>query len=219
MTLKVKICGLTDARGLKAGAEAGADFVGLVFFRRSPRYVTLEQAAELVGLVPRGVQTVGLFVNPTDAELTSTLEHLSLDMIQLHGAETPARVDAVKKLTGLQVIKAVGVSTERDVVDAAGFEGHADWLLFDAKAPKDATRPGGNALAFDWPILKTYTGNTPWLLAGGLTPSNVAAAIRACGARAVDVSSGVETRPGVKSPAKIRAFLQAVHTLGSVKAL
>ena len=219
MNVKIKICGLTDARGLTAATESGADFVGLVFFRRSPRYVTLEQAAELADLVPRGIETVGLFVNPTDAELTGTLEHVRLDMIQLHGAETPARVGEIKKLTGLAVIKAVGVSTERDIIDAAGFEGHADWLLFDAKAPKDATRPGGNAIAFDWPILKTYTGNTPWLLAGGLTPSNVAAAIKASGARAVDVSSGVETRPGVKSPAKIRAFLQAVHTLDSVKAL
>ncbi len=219
MTFKVKICGLTDARGLTAATEGGADFIGLVFFRRSPRYVTSEVAAELSGLVPRGVQTVGLFVNPTDAELISTLENARLDMIQLHGAETPDRVDAVKKITGLPVIKAVGVSTERDIIDAAGYEGHADWLLFDAKPPKDATRPGGNAVAFDWPILKTNTGNTPWLLAGGLTPSNVAAAIKASGARAVDVSSGVETRPGVKSPAKIRAFLMAVHTLDSVKAL
>ncbi len=122
----------------------------------------------------------------------------------------------VRKATGLQVIKALGVSTARDVVEASAYEGAADWLMFDAKPPKDATRPGGNALAFDWPVMKTYTGQLPWLLAGGLTPTNVAGAIRAAGAQAVDVSSGVETKPGVKSPAKIRAFLKAV---GSVKAL
>lgn len=216
MTVAAKICGLSDERGLRAAMDGGAAFVGFVFFRRSPRYVTLEQAGELTGMVERGIKVVGLFVNPTDAELEQTLGMARLDMIQLHGAETPERVREVRKTTGLQVIKALGVSSARDVVEAGAYEGAADWLMFDAKPPKDATRPGGNAVAFDWPVMKTYTGQLPWLLAGGLTPTNVAGAIRASGAQAVDVSSGVETKPGVKSPAKIRAFLKAV---GSVKAL
>jgi phosphoribosylanthranilate isomerase len=191
--------------------DDGAAFVGFVFYRHSPRYVTVDEAAELAAKVKRGVKAVGLFVNPTDAELDGVLKFVRLDMIQLHGKETPARVDAVRLLTGLPVMKALGISTARDVGAAAAYEDHADWLLFDAKPPKDATRPGGNALAFDWTLLKTYSGKTPWMLAGGLTSKNVAAALKASGARAVDVSSGVESRPGVKSPAKIRSFLKAVH--------
>ena len=211
MKVSVKICGITDERGLLAAMDSGASFVGFVFFRRSPRFVTLEQAAALIALVKRGVKSVGLFVDPTDAELESVLNHMRLDMIQLHGKETPERVDQVRLLTGLRVMKAVGVETERDVMAAQAYENHADWLLFDAKAPKDATRPGGNAVAFNWTILKSYTGKTPWMLAGGLTRANVGGALKASGARAVDVSSGVETKPGIKSPARIRAFLKAVE--------
>jgi phosphoribosylanthranilate isomerase len=213
MTVAVKICGLTDERGLVAAVDSGAAFVGLVFFRHSPRFVTLEQAEELVRLVPRGVEAVGLFVNPTDAEIESTLSQVTLDVIQLHGAETPERVGEIKRLSGLRAIKALGISTARDLIGAAAYHGHADWLLFDAKAPKDATRPGGNAVSFDWSLLKTYTGKTPWMLAGGLSRANVVEAIKTSGARAVDVSSGVETKPGIKSPAKIRAFLKAVQSL------
>ena len=218
MTISVKICGLTDERGMNAAVEAGAAFVGLVFFRRSPRYVTLDQAAELANLVPRGVKIVGLFVNPTDTELEATLAQVRLDMIQLHGKEKPARVDEVRKLTGLPVMKALGIANARDVVEAQQFEGHADWLLFDAKAPADATRPGGNAVAFDWSLLKTYGGKTPWMLAGGLLRANVGAAIKASGARVVDVSSGVETRPGIKSPARIRAFIKAAQAANGPRA-
>ncbi len=218
MPISVKICGLKDLRGLHAAVEAGASFLGLNFFRRSPRYVTLEQAAELSAEVPRGVKIVGLFVNPSDAELQAVLNVARLNMIQLHGKETPARVDEVRKLTGLKVMKALGIATARDVVEAQQFEGHADWLLFDAKAPAEATRPGGNAVAFDWTLLKTYGGKTPWMLAGGLTRANVTAAIKASGARAVDVSSGVETRPGIKSPARIRAFIKAVGSVTAARA-
>lgn len=212
MRVSVKICGLKDARSVAAAVESGAAFTGFVFFRRSPRWVSAEAAGALINEVPRSVTTVGLFVNPTDVELETVLRHARLGMIQLHGTETPERVDKVRLLSGLPVIKAVGVSTARDVVGAQIYENHADWLLFDAKPPKDATRPGGNALAFDWPLLKAYTGKTPWMLAGGLTRANVAAAMKSAGARAVDVSSGVESAPGVKSPAKIRAFLKTAHT-------
>ena len=215
MKTAVKICGLKDARGVTAAVESGASFVGFVFFRASPRYVTPEVAAELSALVPRGVKKVGLFVNPTDAQLERVLKHLRLDIIQLHGRETPARVDAIRLAFGLPVMKALGISAPRDVLNAKAYENHADWLLFDAKPPKNATRPGGNAVAFDWPLLKTYVGGTPWMLAGGLTRTNVGAAVRQSGARTVDVSSGVESKPGVKSPSKIRAFIKAAQVKSS----
>lgn len=213
MNISVKICGLTDARCVAAAADGGAAFAGFVFYRRSPRFVTADTAAALVDALPRGVSSVGLFVNPGDAELETVLTHVNLDMIQLHGTETPARVSEVRRLTGLPVIKAVGVASARDVMAAKAYDNAADWLLFDAKPPKDATRPGGNARAFDWPLLKAYGGKTPWMLAGGLTRANVGAAIKASGARAVDVSSGVEVTPGVKSPSKIRAFLMTTRSL------
>lgn len=209
MKVSVKICGITDERGLTAAIDAGADFVGFVFYRRSPRFVTLDQAAALVEQVPRNLTTVGLFVNPTDAELDQVLKNVPLGAIQLHGKETPERVDTIRAAYHLPIIKALGISSARDVMDAAAYENHADWLMFDAKPPKDATRPGGNAVAFDWKLMASYTGKTPWFLAGGLTLANIVRAIAESGARAVDVSSGVESRPGVKSPAKIRAFVQA----------
>ncbi len=217
MKTSVKICGLSDARNVAAAVEGGAAFIGFNFFRRSPRYVSAETAGELVNELPRHVTAVGLFVNPTDAELETVLAHVRLGMIQLHGSETPDRVDKVRLLSGLPVIKALGVASARDIHAAQLYENHADWLLFDAKPPKDATRPGGNAIAFDWTLLKGFTGKTPWLLAGGLTRANVAAAIKSSGARAVDVSSGIETSPGVKSPAKIRAFLKAALTAARSK--
>lgn len=211
MKLQVKICGLSDARGVTAAVDAGANLVGFVFFRRSPRYVTPEAAAELANLVPRGVKKVGLFVNPTDADLDGVLKTVRLDMIQLHGKETPARVDAVRLMSGLPVIKALGIESAKDLIDAKIYDDHADWLMFDAKPPKGATRPGGNAKSFDWTLLKASVGRTPWVLAGGLTRTNVARALKESGARVVDVSSGVESRPGVKSPAKIRAFVKAAR--------
>jgi phosphoribosylanthranilate isomerase len=210
-TVKVKICGLGEERGLQAALDGGAAYVGFVFFRRSPRFVDLTLAATLAAQVPRDVTAVGLFVDPTDADLDTTLAHVPLGMIQLHGRETPARVADVKKRTGLPVMKALGISTAADVARAAAYAGHADMLLFDAKPPPGATRPGGNAVAFDWALTRTYGGALPWFLAGGLTRDTVAAAIRQSGAALVDVSSGVESRPGVKSPAMIRAFLAAVN--------
>ena len=209
MKVSVKICGISDARGLIAAVESRASYVGFNFYRRSPRYVALEYAAELAASLPRAVTAVGVFVNPTDADLDSVVSNVRLGMVQLHGRETPERVDDVRAAYGLPVIKAVGVASARDILAAHAYEEHADWIMFDAKAPKDAMRPGGNAVSFDWSLMKSYTGDTPWMLAGGLTPRNVAKAIRESGARAVDVSSGVETRPGVKSPAKIRAFVNA----------
>jgi phosphoribosylanthranilate isomerase len=215
--VSVKICGLNDPRAVTAAVEGGASFVGFVFFRRSPRYVTGEQAAALAALVPRSVKKVGLFVDATDADVETVLDHVRLDLLQLHGKESPQRVEALRLATGLPVMKALGVATARDVRAAEAYDDHADWLMFDAKAPRDATRPGGNALSFDWTLLKAYAGRTPWMLAGGLSRANVRAAIKESGARAVDVSSGVESTPGVKSPAKIRAFLRAVDAATKVK--
>ncbi|HCX14790.1 MAG TPA: phosphoribosylanthranilate isomerase [Rhodospirillaceae bacterium] len=217
MKISVKICGISDDRGLVAAVEAGASQVGFVFFRQSPRYVVLDTAAELVAALPRTVTSVGLFVDPTDRDLDMVISHVRLGMVQLHGRETPQRVDDVRAAFGLPVIKAIGVSKAQDIHEAEAYEDHADWLMFDAKAPKASARPGGNAVSFDWSLARSYAGATPWMLAGGLTPRNVAKAIKDSGARKVDVSSGVETRPGIKSPAKIRAFLSATQGLASQK--
>jgi phosphoribosylanthranilate isomerase len=210
MSVKVKICGLSEERSLTAAIDAGAAYVGFVFFRRSPRFVDADTAAALVAKVPRDVTAVGLFVDPADSDLDTILARVPLGMVQLHGKEASERVAAIKKRTGLAVMKAIGVATAADVVRASAYDRVADMLLLDAKAPPNASRPGGNAVAFEWGLARSYTGRRPWMLAGGLTSKNVAQAIAQSGAGIVDVSSGVETRPGVKSPAKIRAFLTAV---------
>lgn len=214
MPVAVKICGLSEPKTVTAAVDAGASFIGFNFFRRSPRFVSIDIAATLAGQVPRAVKTVGLFVDAKDKEIEAVLKKVSLSVLQLHGQESPGRVVEVRRKFGLPVMKALGISTSRDVVAALAFSKAADWLLFDAKPPPDASRPGGNARAFDWHVLKSYAVSLPWLLAGGLTRANVAVAIRAAGARAVDVSSGVESRPGVKSAAKIRAFVNAVRAAG-----
>ena len=206
---QVKICGLRRPDHIAAAAEAGARYLGLVFFPTSPRAVTLEQAAALVPHVPVGVATVGLFVNPDDLLLDQVLDRMPLDVIQLHGGETPDRVAAVKALTGLPVMKAVGLSGPEDLPALTDYALVADMLLIDAKPPSDATLPGGNGLSFDWRLLVGRRWLRPWMLAGGLTAQNVAEAIRLTGAPAVDVSSGVEVEPGVKDEALIRAFVAA----------
>lgn len=206
---QVKICGLRDADNVDAAIRAGAQYLGFVFFPKSPRAVTPEQAGALVQDIPAGTARVGLFVNPDDAQLTGTLTHAPLDIIQLHGQESPERVAQVKDLTGLPVMKAIGVSGPQDLGALIDYGLVADMLLVDAKAPKDADLPGGNGIAFDWRLLVGRKWLRPWLLAGGLTPDNVAEAIRLTGARAVDVSSGVESQPGVKDPALIRSFIKA----------
>jgi phosphoribosylanthranilate isomerase len=206
---QVKICGLREPRHVQAAADAGARYLGFVFFPRSPRHVTVDDAAQLVADVPLGIARVGLFVDPDDTLLTQTLDRVPLDVIQLHGRESPERVAAVKALTGLPVMKAVGISGPDDLPALTDYGLVADMLLVDAKAPKDAQLPGGNGLAFDWRLLVGRKWLRPWLLAGGLTPQNVAEAIRLTGARGVDVSSGVETAPGQKDSDLIRAFVAA----------
>ncbi len=213
MSVDVKICGLSDAESVDAAIDGGADYLGFVFFEKSPRNVAPTLVAELVEDVPEEVRKVGLFVDPDDALLGQVLTHVRLDCLQLHGSETPERVDAIRLSCGLPVMKVVGVSDAADVAAASRYTDHADMLLFDAKPPPDADRPGGNATTFNWSLMTAYRGALPWLLAGGLTPENVAQAIIEANAPGVDVSSGVESAPGQKDPALITAFLKAAKGL------
>ncbi|MGF1593253.1 MAG: phosphoribosylanthranilate isomerase [Kiloniellaceae bacterium] len=215
MSVQVKICGISTAGAMTAAIEGGAAFVGLVFYPPSPRAVTPEAAAALAALVPREVVTTGLLVDADDATIEAILHEVPLDLLQLHGAESPDRVAAVKARFGLPVMKVVKLRQPGDLEAVEPYLAVADRLLFDAKPPAEMTGalPGGNAVAFDWTILAGTTWPLPWMLAGGLTPGNVAEAVRISGAPAVDVSSGVEDSPGVKNPEKIRAFLAAARGL------
>jgi phosphoribosylanthranilate isomerase len=211
MPAEVKICGITDEAAMDAAIEAGANYVGLVFYPPSPRAVTPERAAELVEFTPGEITKVGLFVDPDDALLETVLTQVRLDLLQLHGSETPERIEAIRLEYGLPVMKVISVATAEDMAAAEPFLAVTDRLLFDAKPPKGAVLPGGNAVSFDWSILTGRKWGVPWMLAGGLTPANVAEAIRVSGALAVDVSSGVESAPGIKDAGKIRAFIAAVR--------
>lgn len=215
MSIVVKICGLTRATDVDAAVDAGADMVGFAFFPSSPRAVTVPDAAALAARVPAGIVKVALSVDADDRLLAEIATQTGADMMQLHGTETPERVRDVGQRFGLPVMKAVPIAEVSDVARARAFEAVVDRLLFDAKPPKDATRPGGNARAFDWRLIAGETWAKPWFLAGGLTPENVAEAIRVSGAGAVDVSSGVEDSPGVKSAAKIRRFIAAARAAGA----
>ncbi len=208
-TIRTKICGLTTPETIAAAAEAGVAYIGFNFFPKSPRYVTVERARELALEVPEGVAKVGLVVDPDDATLDEITERVPLDFIQLHGHETPGRVTEVRARYGLPVIKAVGIREAGDLDALDVYEAVADQILVDAKPPKGAVLSGGNGLPFDWELIAGRRWAKPWLLAGGLTAQNVAEAVARTGARQVDLSSGVETAPGVKDPALIRAFLEA----------
>lgn len=210
--IAVKICGLTTSEDLAAAVAAGTRYVGFNFFPKSPRYVDLQKAAQLAAEVPFGVAKVALVVDATDAFLDELTEQVAIDMIQLHGQETPERVSEVKARYGLPVIKAIGIAGPSDVAKIDVYSRVADQLLIDAKAPKDATLPGGNGIPFDWSLIanKKYW-TVPWMLAGGLTVDNVAEAIRLTGAKQVDLASAVESSPGRKDPAKMQAFIQAAQ--------
>lgn len=207
MSAIVKICGLSEAEHVDAAVDAGAGMTGFVFFEPSPRNIAVADAAALTARVPAGVRKVALTVDADDEFLRAIVDDAGVDTLQLHGAETIERVRHVRETFKLPVIKALPISTADDVAAAHEYEGHADMLLFDAKPPKDATRPGGNAEAFDWTLLPSAGFRIPWLLAGGLDAGNVAEAIRISGARMVDVSSGVEDAPGRKNTQKIRDFI------------
>jgi phosphoribosylanthranilate isomerase len=207
--MRVKICGLRTPATVAAAVDAGAAYLGFVFFPKSPRHVTPAEAAALALPVPPGVAKVGLVVDADDGLLDAITAQVPLDMIQLHGSESPARVQAVRARFGLPVMKAVGIAGPGDLEDLAAQARVADQILVDAKVPKDAALPGGNGLSFDWRLLAGRRWPVPWMLAGGLTAANVGEAAGLTGARQVDVSSGVESAPGVKDPALIRAFLAA----------
>jgi len=206
---RIKICGIAEPLGFDSVVAAGVDWLGFVFFPASPRAVTPGQAAALSARHAGGPGRVGLFVDPVDADIEAALAALPLDVLQIHASA--ARAAAIRERFGVPVWRAIGVASRADLPSARE---PVDGVLIDAKAPKGATRPGGNAATFDWSLLDGWRAPLPWLLAGGLTPDNVATAIRATGAPAVDLSSGVESAPGVKDPALIATFVAAVRATG-----
>ncbi len=211
MTPIVKICGLSTAKTLEAALKAGADVVGFVFFARSPRHVGFE-AARALGAQARGrARITALTVDADDDALARIVEALAPDVLQLHGGESPARVAEIGRRFGCATMKAIGVAAPDDLAAADRYDGVADFLLIDAKPPKDSALPGGNGLPFDWRLARSFSARAPWLLSGGLDPGNVGEAIALTGARGVDVSSGVETTPGTKDEAKIAAFVAAAR--------
>ena len=210
MTIEAKICGLSTPETIDAAVRGGARYVGFVTFPKSPRHISTETMRALGALVPKTVTRVGLLVDPDDALLDEKLATSALDLLQLHGGETPERVAAIKQRTGKPVMKVIKVGAPADVERAFAYAGVADRLMFEGA---EGTLPGGNAMTFDWTFLSGRTMPLPWMLAGGLTPGNVAEAVRVTGARTVDVSSGVESSRGVKSADLIRAFLDAVKAL------
>lgn len=204
----MKICGLKTPESVAAATEAGAAYVGFNFFPPSPRYVTPEAARLLAFEVPSGIAKVALTVDAEDVTLDGIVETVPLDMLQLHGKETPGRVAEIRARFGLPVMKVVGIAEEADVAKLDLYTHVADQVMVDAKPPPGGRLPGGNGVPFDWRLIQNRRWPTPWMLAGGLTPENVGEAIRLTGARQVDVSSGVESAPGVKDCALIRAFLK-----------
>lgn len=213
--IRAKICGLRTAQDVRAAVDAGAAYVGFVFFPKSPRNVSIAEAAALAHEVPVGLCKVALTVNADNAALDAIVDAVPLDMLQLHGTESPDRVAEVKTRYGLPVMKAIGIADASDLPQIDLYSAVADQLLIDAKPPKTAELPGGNGLAFDWRLLagRKYW-QRPWMLAGGLTPENVEEAIRMTGARQVDVSSGVESAPGQKDASKIASFVSATQVPG-----
>jgi len=213
MTLQVKICGLTNRADAHAAAHAGAAMLGFVFYPPSPRNLTIEDAEMLEPDLPEGPDRVGVFVDPDDDLLQAAIETLNLDWIQLHGDEDTKRVADIRALYSVGIIKAIPVADEGDLEAMAAYGDHVDVFLFDAKAPKGATLPGGNGVSFNWSLLNDQGIDKPWLLAGGLTIENLANAVEKSGAQAIDLSSGVESEPGKKDPALIKAFLEAASVL------
>ncbi len=209
--VRVKICGLRTLSDVAAVAAAGAAYCGFMFFPPSPRHLTIDQARPLALAAPPGLAKVAVVVNADDATLDAITEALPLDMLQLHGHETPDRVAEIRARYGLPVMKVVGVADEGDLAALMDYSMVADQLLVETKAAKDALLPGGNGIPFDWRLVAQRRWLRPWMLAGGLTPENVAEAVRLTNARQVDVSSGVESAPGIKDHARIAAFIAATR--------
>lgn len=209
----VKICGLSTPETLACAVEAGADMIGLVFFPPSPRSITPAQGAALRAPLGPKTSCVALVVDASDDQIAEIIAQVRPDLIQLHGRETAERAQFIRNRFGRPIIKAVGISEKADLAAVRAYEDCCDWILLDAKPPKGAVLPGGNGLAFDWRVLEGFSSPRPWLLSGGLTPKNVAEAVRLTHAPAVDVSSGVESRAGVKDMARIRHFIAAAKGL------
>lgn len=209
--IRVKVCGLRTGADVAAVAASGAAYAGFVFFAKSPRHLSVPEARALALEAPVGLAKVALTVDADDATLDEIVEAMPLDMLQLHGHESPERVAEVRARYGLPVMKALGVADESDLPAILEYSLAADQILIDAKPPKGADLPGGNGLAFDWRLISGRHWLRPWMLAGGLTAGNIAEAVRLTGARQVDVSSGVESAPGVKDHARIAAFLKAAR--------
>ena len=215
MPVQAKICGLKDPAALAAAVSGGARYVGFMFFPQSPRDIKPAEAAALAAKLPGHVTPVGVMVDPTDEHIDAVLRAVKLPVLQLHGSETPERVAAIGRRGGLSVMKVIRVGSEDDVASAARYEAAADMLLFDTR-PVDVSKdalPGGMGRSFDWSLVSGFSSSLPWMLAGGLHAGNVAEAVAISGAKIVDVSSGVETAPGKKSPEKIAAFLNVVRGL------
>ena len=217
MGVLTKICGLTTTGALDAALSERADLVGFVFFPPSPRNVSRDLARDLGTQVRGRARKVALTVDADDALHAAIVEALSPDLLQLHGHETPERIRALKARFGLPVMKALPVETSADLDAVPAYAAAADWLLFDARPPKDATRPGGLGRPFDWTLLKALDPGLPFMLSGGLDPGNVGQALEVTGAPAVDVSSGVELAPGVKDPTKVMAFIRAVRAADAAR--
>ncbi len=213
----VKICGLSTVETLAAALDAGADRVGLVFYPKSPRHVSIEHAMTLAAMARGRAAIVALTVDARDDTLAAIVAAIDPDMLQLHGRESPNRVAAIRAQFGRPVIKAIGVATSQDLATAPDYAAVADELLFDAKPPPGAKLPGGNGIAFDWHILATLDLEVPFMLSGGLTPGTVGEALRITRAQAIDVSSGVESAPGIKQPELIVAFVAAARAAGSFR--
>lgn len=218
MGIEVKICGLKTAEALEAALRAGADYIGLVFYANSPRNVTLEAAAALSDQARARAKIVALLVDPSNDLVDQVMPLIAPDMVQLHGSETPARAAEIKRRTGAEIMKAIKVETTADATAALDYIGIADLILFDAKAPKGALLPGGNGHIFDWRLLDGIKTRMPFMLSGGLTAANVAAAIEQTGAARVDVSSGVESVPGVKDACRIADFIKVAKAAAPVAA-
>ena len=211
MAPMIKICGITSAEAADAAARAGADFAGLVFHPKSPRHLMADAARALAQRLLGRVRLVALMADPRDEDVLHVVNNTVPDFLQLHGSESPARVGELREKFGLPIIKALPIADASDLAALPAYEEAADMLLFDAKAPADAERGGGHGVAFDWQLLRSRTISRPWFLAGGLSAENVARAVAASSAPGVDVSSGVETSPGVKSAEMIQAFVAAAR--------
>ena len=207
---EIKICGLTESESLRVAIDAGAHYLGFVFYPPSPRNISADDAADLVQNIPDNIKTVGLFVDPDDESLESVLGRIKINMLQLHGNETPRRAAEIKARFSLPIIKSIRIGSKKDIAAAKNYEGIVDCIMFDAKVA-DSSLPGGTGQRFDWTLLKDYDPDMPWFLAGGLTSENVAEALSILTPDVVDVSSGVETVPGQKDTKKIRDFIRAIR--------